>query len=97
MQEVHIVGEVQSEQFVGQSKQVLPLDKYRPTSHVSQDYVVDCQHVKQFAEVQQHSLSESKEQFYMHEIHNVGNVHDIQFIGQSKQVPLDKYRPTSHV
>jgi hypothetical protein len=33
MQDVHIVGEEQAEQFVGQSKQVL-LDKYRPTAHV---------------------------------------------------------------
>ncbi len=33
MQEIHIVGEEQAEQFVGQSIQV-SLDKYRPTSHV---------------------------------------------------------------
>jgi hypothetical protein len=33
----------------------------------------------------------------MQEEHKVFEEQAVQFIGQSKQLPFDKYRPTSHV
>jgi hypothetical protein len=57
LQEVHIVGEEQAEQFVGQSKHV-PLDKYLPILQVEQVWLVDYEHVKQIAVVKQHSMPE---------------------------------------
>ena len=57
---MHIEDEVQSEQFIGQTKHD-PLDKYLPYLQVKQDYDVDKEQVKQLFESMQHSLTEVKE------------------------------------
>ncbi len=60
MQAVHIVAEVQAEQFIGQTRQK-PFDKYLPVAQVEHNKLVEEVHVKQLYVASQHSYTVDRE------------------------------------